>query len=265
MTSKAPSKHKGLPKEGDTFVTSFARGLSVIRAFHSTTQSLTLSDVAQRADVSPATARRLLHTLVALDYARLEGSRFSLTPRILELGFAYLSTLSLRDIARPIVNAFTQETGLVCTLSVLDNADIVYIVRSEVQSPLSENLSVGARMPVHATSSGHVLLGDVSQETLEMLVSQPLTRFTPKTRCTREALLEAIKTAKENGWAQASEELELGVCGLAAPVYNEKGIVMAALTISTNLARYSADEMQKKFLDRLRKAADQISVGRRTI
>lgn len=263
MTLKASTKNKGLPKEGDTFVTSFARGLSVIRAFQHSTHALTLSEVAHRAEMSPATARRLLHTLLALEYAGLEGNRFYLTPRVLELGFAYLSTLSLHDIARPLVDAFTRETGLTCTISVLDNQDVVYVVRADVQSPLSQNLNVGERLPAHATSSGHILLTTLSEEELNTFVSQPLTRFTPKTKCTPKALREAISTAKENGWALANEELELGVCGLAVPIYNEHGAVMAALTVSANLARYTAEDMQQLFLQRLLKAAEQISIGRR--
>lgn len=262
MASNSKIKNKGLPKEGDTFVTAFARGLSVIRAFDHATHSLTISEVAQRAGMSPATARRLLHTLLAVGYARLQDGRFHLTPRILELGFTYLSTLSLRDIARPIVDDFARETGQVCTVSVLDGRDVVYVVRAELRSPLARQLSVGERLPAHATSSGQIMLGDISDDELDAFLSEPLARFTPKTKCTPEALKKTITLAKKNGWALANEQLELGVCGLAVPVYDETGRIMAALTISVNLARHSPDEIKRLFLDRLLAAAEQISIGR---
>src|SRR5699024_532691 len=105
-----------------------------------------------------------------------------LTPRILELGFTYLSTLSLRDIARPIVDDFARETGQVCTVSVLDGRDVVYVVRAELRSPLARQLSVGERLPAHATASGQIMLGDISDDELDAFLSEPLARFTPKTK-----------------------------------------------------------------------------------
>lgn len=129
------SAHEGLPRGSDSFVEAFARGLAVIRAFGPECKDPTLSEVAERAGLSPAGARRLLHTLVALGYAKNNGRTFSLTPAILDLGYSYLSSLSLREIALPYVEQFAKEHGEVCSLSVLDRTDIMYVARAEIRGP----------------------------------------------------------------------------------------------------------------------------------
>lgn len=249
MVDKDSSQNPGLPKSGDLFVEAFARGLSIIRAFAARTDALTLTEVAEQADVAPATARRLLHTLIHLGYARVDRRRFRLTPRILELGFSYLSSLSLRDHARPLIDAYAQETGEVCTLSVLDGTDVVYVVRAEVRSPMARSVGVGERLPAHATSSGHVLLAGAAPDVLEQFLRQaPFPAWTSKTLSTREELLDAIAKARKQGWSLASEELELGICGLAIPVVDRENSTVAALTISVNLARYNPETILEKFL-----------------
>jgi IclR family pca regulon transcriptional regulator len=252
MTARADLPNKGLPKGSDTFVEAFARGLAVIKAFEGASGPLTLSEVAARADMAPAGARRLLHTLVTLGYARFDNKRFSLTARVLELGSTYLSALSGREEARAIIDNLARETGEVCTLSVLQGTDVVYLVRAELRSPLTRSLGVGERLPTHATSSGHVLLAGLAPDALDaFLDNAPFQRYTPRTRCKRREVLEAAEFARENGWAIASEELELGVCGLAVPVRNLNGETVAALTISVNLARHNESEVRKRLLPRL--------------
>lgn len=222
-------------------------------------EALTISEVAEHADIAPASARRLLHTLVGLGYAQLDGRRFKLTPRVLELGFGYLSSLPLRDLALPLIDDFARKSGEVCTLSVLDRSEVVYVARAEVRSPLTRTMGVGERVPAHATSSGHVLLAGADEQTLQAFLAQaPFPALTPKTPCTRQAQLEAIRSAQKQQWSLAMEELELGVCGLAVPVCDRRGRTIAALTVSVNLARYTPATMLERFLPMLQDISRQL-------
>jgi len=255
---------RDFPKGSDLFVEAFARGLAVIRAFGPGYQALTLSEVAERAGLTAAGARRLLHTLVALGYARNEGRRFSLTPAVLELGYAYLASLPLRDLAQPIIERFMRETGEICTVSVLDGRDIVYIARAEMPSPLTRRLGVGERLPAHATSSGHVLMAGADSAVREdFLAHAPYERLTAHTLVDADSLREAIAAAAEQGYALAAEQLELGICGLAVPIRDEQGRAAAALTTSVNLARHERDTIVDKFLASMQAAAREISQGLR--
>lgn len=250
-----PVLHKG----SDTFVEAFARGLAVIRAFEGERRGLTLSDIASRAGLPAAGARRLLHTLVTLGYARIENKHFFLTPLMLKLGFTYLSSLSFREVAQPLIDQFAKTAGEVCTLSVLEGDEIVYVVRADVRSPLTRGLSLGDRLPAHATSTGHVLMAGLPASDLDTLLAlAPFPRFTPHTLCTREELIRAVDTARRQGWALASEHIELGVCGFAVPVLDEQGRATAALTVSVNLARHTEKEIVERFLRPLQEIALQL-------
>ena len=166
------------------------------------------------------------------------------------------------DRPHPYLRILHRETGEVCTLSVLDGTDVVYVVRAEVRSPMARSVGVGERLPAHATSSGHVLLAGAAPDVLERFLSQaPFPAWTPKTRCSREHLLDAIRTAKNQGWSLASEELELGICGLAVPVVDREKSTVGALTISVNLARYSPETILDRFLPGLLDIARKLRAG----
>lgn len=253
---------KGLPKGSDLFVEAFARGIAVIRAFGPGHRALTLTEVAERSGVTPAGARRLLHTLVTLGYARVEGRTFSLTPAVLDVGYSYLSSLSMREVAMPFLDAFARDTGEICTVSVLDRTDVVYVARAEMRSPISRRLAAGERLPAHATSSGHVLLGFLCAAELEAYLKlAPFERLTQWTLTNADQLVQAIDQAGIRGYALASEQLELGVCGLAVPVKDRSGKTVAALTTSLSLAKHQADAIVPAFLPSLQELAQQIGRG----
>lgn len=262
MTRIIEKENSETQKGSDTFVEAFARGLSVIRAFDGEQHGLALSDIAARTGISAAGARRLLYTLVALGYARFENRRFFLTPAVLKLGFSYLSSLSLREIAQPLIETFAKNAGEICTLAVLDHAEVVYVVRADLRSPLNRGLSIGDRLPAHATSTGHVLMAGLPEDALEMLLEPaPFKRYTPYTPCTRDELHAVVVTAKEQGWALANQHLELGVCGLAVPVTDKTGQTIAALTVSVNLARHSDTQTIDRFLGPLQEIAKQLQMA----
>jgi IclR family pca regulon transcriptional regulator len=254
--------NEGLPKDSDMFVESFARGLAVIRAFGPKSRSLTISEVAERAGITPASARRLLYTLVTLGYAKIDRRAFSLTPAVLDIGYAYLNSLSLRDVALPYLEQFARECGEICSLSVLDKNDIMYVARADIRSPSAFRLITGERLPAHATSSGHVLLTQLSEKELDTFLSQaPFERLTPYTLVDAEALRTVVSTTRADGYALANQHFELGVCALAVPVHTREGQLVAALTTSLNLAKHPVEEVVPRFLPALQRLAKEISQG----
>lgn len=251
--------HQGLPKTNDSFVEAFARGLAVIRAFGPESKELTLSEVAERADLTPAGARRLLLTLVTLGYAKVKARKFSLTPAILDLGYSYLSSLSLRDIALPLLEEFAKEHGEICSLSVLDRTDILYVARAEIRSPSARRLIIGERLPAHATSAGQIQLAQLPEAELDaFLAKAPFERLTPFTLTTREEVHDAIILAHENGFAFANQQLQFGICGLSVPVIDREGRTVGALTTSVNIAKHPPETIIEKFLPSLQKFSYEI-------
>src|SRR5262249_12367809 len=220
----AEAADDGAPHKGsDEFVEAFAKGLAVIKAFNGAQQPLSMAKIAERAHLTRAGARRLLHTLVKLDYARMEAGRFTLSPRILDLGLAYLSSFTNYDLCHRIIEELAHDTEELCTMSVLDGAEIVYVVRVEGRPALTRSLSVGSRLAAFATAMGRVLLAGMPENGARAILlgaNRPkLTRFT-KTEI--DKLLAEISKARRNGWSLVKQELELGICGMSAAVGNER-------------------------------------------
>jgi len=268
MSSRRQSskKDKDLANErvGDEtrreYVQGLERGLAVIRSFSAETPSLTIAQVADRTSLTRAAARRYLKTLEVLGYVLQEADRFSLTPRLLDLGFTYLSTLDVTSVVHPFMEQVTDALHESCSVSVLDNHDVVYIARRAANRIMSINLAVGSRLPAHATSMGKVLLAYLPPGELEhyfeSVVREPRTANTIVDDRTLRAVLEEVR---ENGWAVADEESELGVRSAAAPLEGRDGEVSAAINVSAHAARVSLDQLQKDYLPVLLEAARGIS------
>jgi IclR family transcriptional regulator, pca regulon regulatory protein len=218
---------------GADFVQAFARGLAVIRAFDADHPELTLSEVAQRAGASRAAARRFLITLETLGYVRATERVFALTPRVLELGYSYLSSLSLPEIAQPHLETLSRELGESSSLAVLDGADVVYVARVPARRIMSVSITIGTRFPAWATSLGRVLLADRDATEREALLSAGARHpFTPETITDASALAAEIDRVAAQGWALVDGELEEGLRSIAAPVRGPTGRVVAAVNVS---------------------------------
>src|SRR5512146_2177105 len=169
-------------KPGDSYVQSFARGLEVIRSFDASAPRQTLTQVAARAGLTRAGARRILLTLQTLGYVESDGKLFSLTPRILDLGFAYLSSMPIWNLAEPVMEALVDEVKESCSAAVLDGTDIVYVLRVPTRKIMKIGLGVGSRLPAYCTSLGRVLLADLPDDEVRRLLRashpQPRTRLT---------------------------------------------------------------------------------------
>ncbi|NLP83522.1 helix-turn-helix domain-containing protein [Microbacterium sp. CFH 90308] len=245
------SDEDGRASSGD-FVQSLARGLAVIRAFDAEHPELTLSDVARRADMPRAAAGRFLRTLEQLGYVRADERRFALTPRVLELGFSYLSAVSIPEIVQPHLERLSHEVDESVSAAVLDGADIVYIARVPTRRIMSVRITIGTRFPAYATSMGRVLLAGVPDTALDaVLEASPLLTLTERTVTDRAALRAELVRVREQGWSLVDGELEPGLRSVAAAVHDRRGAVVAAVNVSTSATRDSVEHVRDAYLPRL--------------
>jgi IclR family transcriptional regulator, pca regulon regulatory protein len=247
------------PAQNSDFVQSLERGLAVIRAFDSEHRELALSDVARSTGLTRAAARRFLLTLVKLGYVNLSQGRFSLRPRVLELGYAYLSSRSLPEVAQPHMEALVAKVNESCSISVLDETDVVYVARVPTRRIMSITLAVGTRLPAFVTSMGRVLLAGLPEAELEERLSGievvPLTAYTVKDM---DALRAILVTVRRQGYAATDQELEEGLRSLAVPLRNGAGTVTAALNLSVHASRASMAVLRRDFLPLALEAASAI-------
>lgn len=223
-------------------VASLARGLAVIESFGDGSDALTLSEVARRARISRAAARRLLHTLVALGYAEFDGKAFSLRPRVLRLGFAYLSSTSVWDVAREWMDELVRETGESCSAAVLDGTDIVHIIRKpSARRLMSIAVRVGDRLPAHASAMGRVMLAALPGAELERYFDVvQLRALTPRTITDPRKLRAELDRVRRQGYAEVNGELDLALKAIAVPVIDAQGTTVGAIALSS-LADGTAD------------------------
>ena len=250
MAERASAERDSTGPSGD-FVQSLARGLSVIRAFDAEHPVLSLSEVARRANMPRAAARRFLRTLEALGYVRTstDAKTFELTPRVLELGFSYLSALSLPAVVQPHLERLSRDIDQSVSAAVLDGTDIVYIARVATRRIMSVGITIGTRFPAYATSMGRVLLGALTPTQLDATFEQaPPVALTPWTRTDASALRAEIDRARTQGWALVDQELEPGLRALAVPLRAGDGRVVAAMNVSTSVARTSLEQLQEHYL-----------------
>ncbi|MCB1274897.1 MAG: helix-turn-helix domain-containing protein, partial [Leucobacter sp.] len=204
------------PREGDDFVQSLARGLAVIRAFDAEHPELTLSEVARRAAIPAAAARRFLRTLEALGYVRSAGRAFSLTPLVLELGFSYLSALSLPELMQPHLERLSREVGESVSAAVLAGTDIVYVARVPTRRIMTVGITIGTRFPAYATSMGRVLLAALpAPELAEAIAAAEPRALTARTLVDAAGIADEIARVREQGWSLVDGELEPGLRSLA--------------------------------------------------
>ncbi len=260
MPRKALAEPKSPVTPGDSFVQAFARGLRVIQAFDGRSRELTLTEVAEAASLTRAGARRILLTLEHLGYVRLDERAFSLTPRILSLGFPYLTALPFWNLAEPVMEALVQKLHESCSAAVLDGAEIVYVLRVPTQKIMAINLSMGSRLPAYCTSMGRVLLaGLTASEAAEVLKHSDLKALTQHTETRLTRLKAIVDDARTKGWTLVDQELEEGLISLAVPIVGASGRTIAAMNISGQANRTPAAEMKRRFLAPLQDAARRIS------
>jgi IclR family pca regulon transcriptional regulator len=248
------------------YVQSLDRGLAVIGCFSAEAPRLTISEVARKTGLTRAAARRFLITLHELGYVGSDGRQFFLTPRVLRLGYAYLSSLSVADVAQTHLEQLADVVHESCSASVLDGFDIVYVARAATKRIMTISLSVGTRLPAHPTSMGRVLLAGLPDHRLDAyLKSAPLVRLTDRTIIDRDALRAELDKTRVRGWCMVDQELEDGVRSVGVPIHDDSGRVVAAVNTSAHAARVPLSRLQKHFLPRLRECAAAIDAELRTL
>jgi IclR family pca regulon transcriptional regulator len=241
------------------FVQSLERGLAVIRAFDAKHPALTLSEVATATGLSRAAARRFLLTLADLGYVASDGREFSLRPRVLELGHAYLSSLSLPELAEPHLKRLAAEVGESASVAVLDGHDIVYVGRVATSRIMSAAIGVGTRFPAFATSMGRAILGSLPPSAREaFLETVDLPRLTSHTVADVAALRAELERVPAQGYALVDQELEEGLRSVAAPLHDSTGAVIAAVNISAPVRRGDVAEIIADLVPALLRAASDI-------
>jgi IclR family transcriptional regulator, pca regulon regulatory protein len=248
-------------QRGNDFVQSLERGLAVIRAFDGENPRLTLSDVSRRTGLTRAAARRFLLTLVELGYVHHDGREFSLRPSVLDLGFAYLSSMGLPEVAMPHMETLVATVQESSSMSVLDGSSIVYVARVPTRRRImTVAIAVGTRFPAFATSMGRVLLAGLAPDDLDAaLAGLDLHSFTETTVHDAGELRAAIDVARERGFAVVDQELEHGLRSVAAPVRDDAGYVIAAVNVSVHASRATIDDIETKFVPPLLDAVARIS------
>ena len=242
------------------FVTALARGLAVIRAFGPGRAEPSLADLAKATELPRATVRRCVHTLIELGYAQSNGRHFSLTPKILTLGYAYLSTASLPRIAQPFLERISESCNESCSLSILEGDEVVYLARSARKRIMSVDLSVGSLLPAYCTSMGRVLLAALPEdEARTRLARAQLQRFTPHTIVDPDSLGEILNGVRRQGFALVDQELEIGLRSLAVPVFGAGGKVVAAMNVSAQAGRVDIVQLRGPLLDSLRLGVAELS------
>jgi IclR family pca regulon transcriptional regulator len=241
-------------------VQSLERGLAVIRAFDAHHSELTLSEVARICDLTRAAARRFLLTLADLGYVRTDGRLFSLTPRVLELGYAFLSSLSLPEVAQPHLERLVGEVHESSSVSVLDGDDIVYVARVPTRRIMTVAINVGTRFPAYATSMGRVLLAHLRDEQIDAYLARVrLEQLTDRTVGSVPVLRAELDRVRRQGYAIVDQELEQGLRSMAAPVRDRTGAVTAAVNVSVHASRTTVAVLRAKLLPPLLDAAQRIT------
>ena len=241
------------------YVQSLEKGLRVLMAFSKERQIMTLTEVAKVTDLSRAAARRFLLTYTHLGYIKTDGKYFELTPKVLNLGYNYLSSLDIKEIAKPFLINLAKAVNETCSVVTIADKEVVILVREQVSRIMTISIGVGSRLPTHVTAVGRVILAmneDLQDKLLDTFDYQ---QYTINTITNKDRLKAELKRVKEQGWSLIDQELEPGVRAIAVPIYSKNRDVKYAIHISSNTTRVSKEEMIDNFLPHLLEAAKGIS------
>ncbi|MCC1493130.1 helix-turn-helix domain-containing protein [Cognatishimia sp. F0-27] len=244
------------------FVSSLSRGLAILQSFSRTGRKMTLSEVAIETDMSRATARRFLLTLVKEGYVVTDGKLFDLTPKVLELGFSVLSKIGIWDRARPFMERLSEQTGESCTAAILDGLEVVYVAGVQAHNIISVGISIGSRQSAFYTANGRVLLAAQPEEYWDATLANA--RLVPQTEYSithKAELRKVLEDVARQGWALVDQELEMGLLSLAIPLHYRSGVLAGAINIAVPSIRATPELMVETYLPMLRDTAEQIQLS----
>ncbi len=249
-----------MTREDPDFLDAVEKAMRVIQAFSATEPALRITRVAELTGLTRATARRLLLTFERLGFVESNDGLFRLTPRVLRIGYSYLSSLPFAEHIQGELRSLAEEFNESCSAATLDGEEIVYVARVPAKRSMTITLAVGSRLPAYPTSMGRVLLAGLSNEALEEYFSRAtIQQLTAHTVTNRERLRAIIAETQSNGFAIVDGEREEGVRSAAAPIRASTGQVLAAINISVNAARIPLEYLQESIVPRLKATAAEIS------
>ncbi|MEO5935032.1 MAG: IclR family transcriptional regulator C-terminal domain-containing protein [Duganella sp.] len=244
-----------------SFMTSLARGLAVVQAFSDSRKPQTIANISQKTGIPRAAVRRCLHTLRELGYVDAELNNFSLRPKVLTLGYSYLSSTPLTVSAQPYLNDISRTLNESSSMAVLEDGEVLYVARASTARVMSVALNTGSRLPAYCTSLGRVMLAHLPPDELERyLAKTKLRAMTENTVTNPKRLREILADVRRDGYAINDEELELGLRSIAVPVRGASGQVLAALNVGAQAARVSVKQLEKEFLPVLLRGAQELAI-----
>ena len=250
-------------RQDPDFIEALARGLDVIRAFGRTGAPASLSDLAQAAALSRPTTRRILITLTELGYVRSAGGAHRLTPRVLDLGLAYVSSSDVWTLARPHLERLSSTTHESCSIAELDGSDIVYVARVAVPKLVALSVGIGTRFPAVVTSLGKVLLAHLSETERDAVLAEPTrSGLSPARPPSRAELFEELAAVRERGWATTDQALAPAVRSVAVPVVDADGRVVCAMNVNAHAMETSMEVLVDEHLPPLLTAAADLAADR---
>ena len=246
------------PKK-EELLDSLTKGLALLRLYASGTDRLTMQEVAEQLDVTRAAARRLLLTLAHNGYLAQAGRQFILTPKVMDLGYAYFASMNLPQLARPFLEALCAEVRESCSIGMLDHQSVVLVAREEPSQLLRVDMAIGRRMPAYAHSLGRVLLAGLDDAALATyLADAELRKLTPFTISSRPALARKLAQVRADGFCTLVSELVDGFAGISVPLHDQHGKVVAGLGLSMVLGSRDEAYLETHYLPPLRLAAQKI-------
>ena len=259
-TATEPPSESVPAEAGSDFVQSLERGLAVIQAFSAANPRLTLSDVARATGLTRAASRRFLLTLQHLGFVDSDDREFFLTPRILRLGYTYLSSTPFWDLAQTHIEDLVDRIHESSSISVRDRDEIVYVARVPTKRIMTISLAVGSRLPMYPTSMGRVVLAGMPDDEVDAYLERSeLRALTTRTVVDPAALRAIVQDVREQGWALVDQELEDGVRSVAAPLHDANGRVLGAVNLSAHATRTNLDALRKQFLPALLETTARIN------
>ena len=261
MSIEAPEEPNQTIEHGRSErVQSLERGLAVLRAFSLERPALTISEVAEKTGLSRATARRLLLTLQGLGYVDQTRRDFQLTRQVLQLAKPHVAGSDPWEFARPYLDSLTERTGESASIAVLDGTEILYVARSPTRRLMTLAITVGSRLPAHATSKGRILLAYLPEAELEAFFQRSaIARYTDRTVVDEDELRGVLAEVRSEGWAAVDEQLEQGLCSVAAPIVDPNGRVAAALSVCAHAGRVGPTTLRSEFLPLVLESARRVS------
>jgi len=241
------------------FVRALDRGLAVLQAFSAERPVLTVSDVAAATELTRATSRRFLYTLEQLEYVRSEARGYTLTPKVLSIGYPYISALGIGPVATPRIQALAAQIREAVTIGTLFDAMYVVVARAESDRIVTASVTIGTARPAHASSLGKVLLAALPEAELgAYLARDPLHRYTARTITSETAIRAELAAVRTQGWAVSEEELEDGLISVGAPLYRNHEVI-AAINTTSHTGRSTLERMKTEVLPHLLTTATAIS------